>query len=147
MTRKTSLSSAVRDPRRQAVAVIFLCTLTALLSGVAQAQDGVVNSTQNPLQVGLLQWNKQDQPTTFAAGGGPAGVAFDGASVWVANFGSNNVMKLRASDGALLGTFAAGTGPYGRAFDGANIWVANELSTLAVFSRPLWRFPFPTIRD
>src|SRR5208282_4558871 len=107
MTRKTSLSSAVRDPRRQAVAVIFLCTLTALLSGVAQAQGGVVNSTQNPLQVGLLQWNKQDQPTTFAAGGGPAGVAFDGASVWV----------------------------------------ANELSTLAVFSRPLWRFPFPTIRD
>ena len=33
--------------------------------------------------------------------------------------------KLRASDGALLGTFAVGSNPHGVAFDGANIWVAN----------------------
>jgi hypothetical protein len=38
-------------------------------------------------------------------------VAFDGADVRVANEKSNNVMKLRASDGAVLGTFKVGTTP------------------------------------
>jgi DNA-binding beta-propeller fold protein YncE len=50
---------------------------------------------------------------------------FDGANIWVANSGSNNVTKLRASDGTLLGTFATGNSPARIAFDGANIWVAN----------------------
>jgi len=58
----------------------------------------------------------------------PTGVAFDGANIWVANSGSNNVMKLRASDGVLQGTFAVGSSPTGVAFDGANIWVANYSS-------------------
>ena len=44
----------------------------------------------------------------------------------MANADSSNVTKLRASDGALLGTFTVGTTPYGVAFDGANIWVANS---------------------
>jgi DNA-binding beta-propeller fold protein YncE len=35
------------------------------------------------------------------------------------------VTKLRASDGANLGTFAVGDAPFGVAFDGVNIWVAN----------------------
>ena len=35
------------------------------------------------------------------------------------------VTKLRASDGANLGTFKVGIDPTGLAFDGANIWVAN----------------------
>ena len=39
---------------------------------------------------------------------------------------SDNVTKLRARDGAVLGTFAVGSGPTGVALDGANIWVANE---------------------
>jgi DNA-binding beta-propeller fold protein YncE len=43
----------------------------------------------------------------------------------VANETNNTVTKLRAADGANLGTFAAGTSPFGVAFDGANIWVAN----------------------
>src|ERR1700682_5072196 len=38
----------------------------------------------------------------------------------------NNVTKLRASDGTLLGTFTVGAKPLGVAFDGANIWVANH---------------------
>jgi DNA-binding beta-propeller fold protein YncE len=54
-------------------------------------------------------------------------VAFDGANIWVANSSSNTVTKLRASDGACVGTctFAVGASPFGVAFDGANIWVAN----------------------
>ena len=59
-------------------------------------------------------------------GSHPCGIAFDGANIWVANHGSNNVSKLRASDGAVLGTYAVGAVPSGIAFDGANIWVANH---------------------
>jgi YVTN family beta-propeller protein len=36
------------------------------------------------------------------------------------------VTKLRASDGALLGTSGVGSSPVGIAFDGANIWVTNS---------------------
>jgi hypothetical protein len=39
---------------------------------------------------------------------------------------SNNVTKLRASDGANLGTFTVGISPFGVAFDGASIWVTNN---------------------
>jgi DNA-binding beta-propeller fold protein YncE len=49
-------------------------------------------------------------------------VAFDGANIWVANNVSNNVTKLRASDGSNRGTFTVGNNPQGVAFDGANIW-------------------------
>lgn len=37
--------------------------------------------------------------------------------------------KLRASDGAVLGTFTVGFGPLGIAFDGTNIWIANNNSS------------------
>ena len=56
------------------------------------------------------------------------GVAFDGANIWVTNYGSGNVTRLRASNGAVLGTFTVGTNPYGVAFDGANIWVTESCS-------------------
>jgi DNA-binding beta-propeller fold protein YncE len=55
-------------------------------------------------------------------------VAFDGANIWVANRTSNNLTKLRASDGAVLGAYAIGINPGYVAFDGANIWVANYSS-------------------
>jgi DNA-binding beta-propeller fold protein YncE len=57
------------------------------------------------------------------------GVAFDGASIWVANANDNKVTKLRASDGANLGAFPVGSLPNAVAFDGANIWVANYNSS------------------
>jgi hypothetical protein len=87
---------------------------------------GVTTSTQNPLQVAILHWYDANLTTQFTTGTAPNGVAFDGSSIWVANNGSNNVTKLRASDGAALGTFAAGTFPAGVVFDGTNIWVANN---------------------
>jgi DNA-binding beta-propeller fold protein YncE len=51
-------------------------------------------------------------------------VAFDGYYIWVASY-NNDVTKLRASDGANMGTFTVGSSPYLLAFDGANIWVTN----------------------
>jgi hypothetical protein len=112
-----------------------LCRLALLLlmSGLALAQGGVVNSLDNPLQVALLQWNKQDQPPAFGVYGygisNPTAVAFDGANIWVpdeSEVNGYNVTKLRAYDGANLGTFAVGTFPTGgMAFGGTSVWVAN----------------------
>ena len=90
----------------------------------SQLVDGGINREQ----IALLKWYAANQTTSFAVGAAPNGVAFDGANIWVANFSSNTVSKLRASDGAPLGTFTVGTFPYGIAFDGANIWVANQFS-------------------
>jgi outer membrane lipoprotein-sorting protein len=75
--------------------------------------------------LGSLRWDLLQPRKTFAAGINPAGIAFDGASIWVINGGNNNVMKFRAKDGALLGTFPVGTSPRGIVFDGANVWVTN----------------------
>ena len=58
-------------------------------------------------------------------GGGPEGITFDGANIWTANYLDNTLTKLRASDGAPLGTFPVGAGPLDLAFDGTNIWVTN----------------------
>jgi hypothetical protein len=82
----------------------------------------------NPLQVALLRWYSAISGVEFAVGAGPCGVAFDGANIWVTNTYSANVTKLRASDGANLGTFAVGSVPEGVAFDGANIGVTNYAS-------------------
>jgi YVTN family beta-propeller protein len=84
------------------------------------------SGAKTPLQIALLRW--YDANTTgnsFSVGNTPYGVAFDGASIWVARFNSNNVTKLRASDGTVLGTYPAGSNPEVVAFDGANIWVVN----------------------
>jgi hypothetical protein len=54
-------------------------------------------------------------------------IAFDGASVWVGAWGAGSqgkVVKIRAADGAILGTISA---PYATAlaFDGVATWVTN----------------------
>ncbi|MGA8763019.1 MAG: hypothetical protein WB562_09160 [Candidatus Sulfotelmatobacter sp.] len=79
----------------------------------------------NPLKVALLKWYGANTTTSFAVGTNPRGVCFDGANIWVANYGSNTVTKLAANDGTVLGTFNVGTAPANVAFDGANVWVTN----------------------
>ena len=66
------------------------------------------------------------QIQSFPAGDGPQRLAFDGANIWVTNQYVHTVTKLRASDGANLGTFPAGNYPAWITFDGANIWVSNQ---------------------
>ena len=98
--------------------------ITALESGVGVGVGGQLN----PLQLALLRWYEANEAgNTFAVGDGPAGVAFDGANIWVANRDDDTVSKLRASDGMTLGTFAVGNDASGVAFDGANIWVTNNV--------------------
>jgi hypothetical protein len=90
----------------------------------------LLNSAQRQRTLlGSLRWDVLKGQNDFNAGSGPRGLAFDGQNIWVTNQSSNNVTKLRANDGANLGTFAVGTGPTGIAFDGTNIWVMNSSSS------------------
>ncbi|CAN5449864.1 hypothetical protein BH10ACI3_BH10ACI3_26500 [soil metagenome] len=86
---------------------------------------GATSRIDLPL-LAALRWDLLASPKTFVVGTQPESVAFDGVNIWVANFLSNNVTKLRASDGVLQGTFVFGSNPWAVAFDGANIWVAND---------------------
>jgi len=81
----------------------------------------------NPLQVALLQWFPAYQSApAFSVGVEPSAMAFDGADIWVTNYGSNTVTEFAASTGKVIGTFNVGTKPSGIAFDGGNLWVANS---------------------
>jgi YVTN family beta-propeller protein len=62
---------------------------------------------------------------SYPVGTHPYNVAFDGASIWVANAGSNNATKLDPATGAIIGTYPVGTTPVGIAFDGQTVWVSN----------------------
>jgi hypothetical protein len=54
----------------------------------------------------------------------------------VANNNGGTVTKLRASDGAVLGTFnLRGDTPYGVVFDGANIWVSGSNAIIELRAR------------
>src|SRR6516162_186127 len=76
------------------------------------------------MQIAILHWYPANLTTSFAVGQDARGVTFDGANIWVTNNTSQTVTKLRASDGALLGTFGGlDAGPLGMVYDGANIWI------------------------
>ncbi|MFZ3265895.1 MAG: hypothetical protein WA172_17955 [Terriglobales bacterium] len=71
---------------------------------------------------------------TFRTGSYPVGTAYDGANIWVANYGfdgaSDTATVLNASTGqpVSFSPVVVGQGPRGLAFDGANIWVADSAS-------------------
>ena len=60
----------------------------------------------------------------FRVGNGPVDILYDGESIWVANAGSNNVMRL-STTGLTLGVFEVESGPVSLAFDGKDVWVAS----------------------
>ena len=98
---------------------------------LATAAPGVFvqNAQGLGLDVGELHtYAANTSSITYTVGTNPYGVAFDGANVWVTNFYSSTVTKLRVSDGTVLGNFPVGDNPNGVTFDGVNIWVANQNS-------------------
>jgi sugar lactone lactonase YvrE len=111
------------------VATADLLTGRAQEAGTVQQQPSNSAPPANPLKVALLKWYKVNLTTTVPMPTNPTGVVFDGANIWMSANGAGQVVKLRASDGAKLGTFAVGLAPMGLAFDGANIWVANSNSS------------------
>ena len=92
----------------------------------AVAGGGVPPVSDRP-KLDLLKWAGANPKTGFAVGQQPYGIAFDGANMWVANFGSNTVSKLRVKDGATLSTIKVGTQPLGVTFDGSNVWVTSQV--------------------
>jgi outer membrane lipoprotein-sorting protein len=74
------------------------------------------------MRAALMQW----YPQTYPAGTNPAAIAFDGSNLWITNYISNVVTKLRANDGVIVGSYPTGAWSLGIAFDGANIWVVNS---------------------
>ncbi len=72
---------------------------------------------------------------TFKVGDGAAGIAFDGANLWVVNNGDSTVMKVSPSSGSVIATYATGKGPFSVALGGSKIWVpnfgSNSVSTTA----------------
>jgi len=121
--------------KRVVIAISLLLIVAAVFSlkpGHAQQANVPEQTTKNngapanPLKVALLKWYPANKTTSFKVGKQPLGVAFDGANIWVTNNDDATVSKLRASDGADLGTFNVGGAPMGVTFDGANIWVVNS---------------------
>jgi YVTN family beta-propeller protein len=81
----------------------------------------------NPKQVALLRWYPAIATTvSFTVGAFPAGVAFDGANIWVTNDNDGTASVLRANDGYKVMTPTVGGNPSGLAYDGANMWVVNS---------------------
>ena len=64
----------------------------------------------------------------ITVGAAPKALAFDGTSIWVANFDSNSVMKINPATGVVGAPIAVGAGPIALAYDGSSIWVANKNS-------------------
>jgi hypothetical protein len=60
-------------------------------------------------------WTPQDANslTLTDVGDNPPSVEFDGTDLWVANHGSGSVMRIRPSDGKLLGTWTGATEAFG----------------------------------
>ena len=57
---------------------MFLCALLAIASGMGQAQGGVITSTQDPMKLTLLHWEKGNQAAHLTTGSNPVALAFDG---------------------------------------------------------------------
>jgi len=78
----------------------------------------------NPLKVALLKWYSTNQIARYVICQSPFGLAFDGASMWVACPGG--VFGVRAVDGKLGAGSNAGVRNVGVAFDGSHIWVTDR---------------------
>jgi DNA-binding beta-propeller fold protein YncE len=57
----------------------------------------------------------------------PDKLAFDGADVWVTNYGDNTVMRLDGHNGKVIHTFRVQGLPVPILWDGGSIWVADYL--------------------
>jgi ABC-type transport system substrate-binding protein/cyclophilin family peptidyl-prolyl cis-trans isomerase/serine/threonine protein kinase len=62
---------------------------------------------------------------SFIVDKSPFGICFDGTNIWVATYFNSKIFKLRASDGAILGTYRVSHIDGDICFDGTNIWVAS----------------------
>ena len=74
---------------------------------------------------------EKDLPT-----GLQAGIAYDGTSVWVTNYGSLSVSKVNASTNAVATTLSVGKQPYQALYSFGSVWVTNFASAKVSRIRP-----------
>ena len=87
---------------------------------------GTANRMSNA-QIAQLRWDQDPgRAATIKVGNAPAGVAFDGTSIWVTNQASDTVSKINPTTNAVTATIGVGDIPAGVAYDGTNIWVVNN---------------------
>jgi YVTN family beta-propeller protein len=123
---KRSLKNSHRSPlSRLLITATFLSTVLLFEPQLGNAQNGVVSSTLNGQQIGLLHWYQAGTVAQFPVGKGPTALVFDGEHIWVAKSGDNNLSELDANTGAAINTIDTGITPSGVAFDGASIWVSD----------------------
>src|SRR5256886_5026146 len=79
--------------------------------------DGVPGSREMPIL--------REVPLVAGSGGVAEALAFDGASLWVASQFKNTLTRVRASDGATLGTVSIGSPPVALLADPSCILVAD----------------------
>ncbi len=101
---------------------LILSMMMALMVQAQQAPDGVAASAPppplNPNAIAQLRWYEINRvaPVILLPTIHSAGIAFDGANMWVTGFYENTVTKIRASDCAVLGRFSVGEYPGWRCF-------------------------------
>ncbi len=96
-----------------------------------QGDPGTLNRLTDE-QIALQQWwQDPGRSATFSVPGLPAGGAFDGTHLWVANPFFGNVARIDPVTGSRT-EFTTATGAIAVAFDGTSIWVANaDASTVS----------------
>ncbi|HWZ84211.1 MAG TPA: hypothetical protein VNW47_16405 [Terriglobales bacterium] len=99
-------------------------------------------------QAATLRWYADNAITSFPIGNSPAGIAFDGACMWVASRNDLNVTKIHVNDGTIERVTDLGTHAGNVAFDGFNIWVVlpdtNQLAKVsAADGVVVGKFQFP----
>ncbi len=97
--------------------------------------DNVAQSTgaagPDRMRIAMRRWYDANLTSPqFFVGQGPSAFAFDGVHIWTAAYVAKVVTKIRASDGALVGSFPVPGFPQALTFDGANVWVAQHPNVL-----------------
>src|SRR5689334_4339600 len=64
-------------------------------------------------------------PPALFADGKPVAAIADGGNIWVTDTANHKVVKMRASDGSILGSYTA-TSPLRLLSDGKNIWTTSN---------------------
>lgn len=97
-------------------------------AGIALAVNGpTFMGGRNPQQIAMLRWYEVNNAgNKIPVGVYPDQLVFDGVHMWVACYNTNNVWKIRASDGQVIGAYPAGTNPSALAFDGMYIWAPGK---------------------
>ena len=119
--------AAVRATGRKGYGGVF--TSYAGFALVTHGPSLIDNRT--PQQIGMLRWyDANTSVPSVTVGQWCDQFAFDGEHMWVTVWAENKVVKIRASDMAIIGSFPAGPNPNPIIFDGDEIWVGSETSGL-----------------